>query len=149
MTEGTDMGESLLHRALLANAGFSALAGLGLPIAAEPLEAMLGPGASESVLTGLGLALLAFAGVVWYFVRQPRLNLAVGTLVLLLDDLWVIGSLVLLVGFGHLFTPLGRIVIAVVAVVVAGFAIVEYIGLRRAARARQADDAAVDRGDLK
>ena len=130
------MSDTLLRNALGANAAFSAISGLALPIAAEPLEAMLGPGASQAVLTALGFALLAFAAILWYCRREPRLTRAVGTIALLLDDLWVIGSLVLLLGFPELFTPFGRVLIGAVAVVVAVFAVLEFVGLRRLAGSR-------------
>ena len=51
-----------------------------------------------------------------------------------LDVVWVVGSAVLLVTKALPFTPVGVWAVAIVADIVAIFAIVQYLGLRRMSR---------------
>lgn len=79
------------------------------------------------VLLAYGLTLLAFAG------RDPE-NRRIAWLAIILNGLWVLGSyLGLLLGWFPVNTA-GKWAIALVAEVVALFAILEFIALRRANR---------------
>jgi hypothetical protein len=49
-----------------------------------------------------------------------------------LNVLWVVGSAALLLAAPDLFNRLGQWLVALVALVVADFALVQYVGLRRA-----------------
>jgi hypothetical protein len=50
------------------------------------------------------------------------------------DSVWVVGSLAL-IGFSDVLSPSGEIAVAGVSLVVAGFAIAQFFGLRRLTRA--------------
>ena len=122
--------ESFLRKTLLANALFTALCGLGLILASGALSALIGAvGGTELIVVGVVLLLYAAdlartalgksipRGRVYYFV--------------VMDLLWVVGSVVALWGFPIPFTPVGRWVVLLVADVVGLFGVLQYLGLRR------------------
>jgi hypothetical protein len=126
----------LLPTTLTVNALATALSGLALTLGAVPLAPVLGlPGPLP--LVGFGLALVAFALYVWRVRREP-LDLAQARAVLVMDVAYVIASVVFVVAWPKALTPLGRIGVALMADVVAVFAVLEFVGLRRARRATAA-----------
>ncbi|MDX1522526.1 MAG: hypothetical protein R3264_12940 [Anaerolineae bacterium] len=121
---------SLLRRTLQANAIFSTLSGLLLTIGAQPVTEMLGLSASW-VIFAVGLSLLPFAGFVYFVSRKAPLNRTAATLILEGDILWVIASAVLLFSGWVQFSATGWWAVAIVADIVAVFAVLEWIGLRQ------------------
>ena len=101
---------SLLRTALMGK--ISALIGLDAPF----------------ILALLGVGLVLYATALFFFARQRPISSYVAWTAIAMDDGWVIGSIALLVFAPTLFSPFG---IWLVAVVVAGFAIAQFLGLRR------------------
>ena len=82
-------------------------------------------------LRGLGVGLLGFAGLVYALSRYKFLSRAVVNEIVLLDGLWVIGSVILVAMFGPIFTANGVIIVAAVAAIVAFFAISQFLAAAR------------------
>lgn len=123
-----DDSSRLLRMALKGNALFSLLSGLAMVFFSGRITAFIG--ISPAVyLTLIGAGLIVFALLVWMLSRLPEIRKHLVWLVILLDLLWVAGSAVLLLA--GIFTPGGNWTVSLLAVVVFGFAVAQYIGLRR------------------
>jgi hypothetical protein len=129
----------LLRLTLTANALATAAAGLGVTLGAVPLAVPLGlPGPLPLAL--FGVALVAFALYVWRVRREP-LDLAQAQAVFAMDVAYVIASVALIVAWPQALSSVGRIGVALMADVVAVFALLEFVGLRRARRGTIAAEA--------
>ncbi|HEX6092061.1 MAG TPA: hypothetical protein VFZ07_01845 [Dongiaceae bacterium] len=118
---------------MLADAAVSGASGLLLTVLPGPLSAQIGfaePGYPFAV----GIGLIGYAAWLLFSARRPEVNLWAGRTVILVNVLWVAGSAVLLLAAPGLFNSLGQWLVGLVALVVADFALVQYIGLRRAGR---------------
>lgn len=125
-----DHPATLLRRVLLGNALFSALTGAVCVAAAPALSRMMGV-TQPAVWVGLGMALLFFAALVaWAALRVPDIR-PYGRLIFWADVVWVAASVLLLITGLAPLTPAGVWVVVIVADLVAVFAVLEYIGLRR------------------
>lgn len=130
--------DTLLTRALAANAAFSGLSGLVLLAAAGPVAGWIGlEGGAWLRAIGAGLLLFAAALVGLTRSREPARR-AVGA-VTAADLAWVAGSALLLALFPDLLTTAGERTVGAVAVVVAALAAAQLLGLRRRV-ARSRDD---------
>ncbi|MEM6991483.1 MAG: SRPBCC family protein [Myxococcota bacterium] len=121
---------SLLRRALVANAVFSATTGTLAVAAPGQVAGWLGAVAPTEI-TMIGLQLLAFAGVVGWVARRPRPAPAPVLIISAADLLWVGGTFVLLLFWPALFSPLGTALMLGVAGLVACFAAGQLAGLAR------------------
>ncbi|MEZ4674323.1 MAG: hypothetical protein R2932_08785 [Caldilineaceae bacterium] len=84
----------------------------------------------------VGIGLLPFAFFVAQVARQKPLNRTLVWIVIEMDLLWVIASAtILLFGWPATTTVGGMWAIAIVAEIVATFAILQYVGIRRLGRA--------------
>jgi hypothetical protein len=130
MSVETHAHAQFVRRVLLGNATFGIVTGLIALLWSGALSAAFGL-AQPMVLIGLGEALLLFAAaLIWIALRMPTNQRILGT-IFALDVAWVIASaLVLLAGWAPL-TAAATWAIIGVADVVALFALLEYIGLRR------------------
>lgn len=124
----------LLRRAMQADAMVSGGSGLLLGLLPGPLSALIGFSRPE-YLVSVGLGLIAYAIWLIFSARRPDVNLWAGRAAVVLNGLWVVGSILLLLGAPGLFNTLGQWLVGIVAAIVADFAIIQYLGLRRAARA--------------
>jgi hypothetical protein len=124
-----------LRRSLLANAAFSGLSGLVFVIAAGPIARGIGLG-DPVTLVIVGGSLVLFALGLARNARRPVVSLVEARIAIALDVLWVAGSAVLLLA--SLLNAAGNWAAAVLADFVLAFAICQFIGLRRAERARPA-----------
>lgn len=121
-------GGVLLADALSVNALTSATMGVALLLGAPWLDTAFG--APWPVLAGLGLGLVGFAeAIIWALARPARLRGA-ARLVIAADVGWVLATAGVLAG--DVLTPLGDVLLAAVTVAVAGFAVAQTAGLRRA-----------------
>jgi hypothetical protein len=119
-----------LSRVLLGNAVFTALSGLASLVWGPSLAIQLGI-EQPLILPILGVVFLlsavGLAGIALYTSPDRRLTQAV----FILDIVWVAASVLALLAGWPPFTPTGKWIIAGVADVVAVFALLEFIGLRR------------------
>ena len=124
----------LLRRAMQADALVSGVSGLLLALLPWSLGALIGF-SRPLFLLAVGLGLIAYALWLLFSARQPVVNLWAGRAAVVLNSLWVAGSIGLLLAAPELFNTLGLWLVGVVAAIVADFALIQYLGLRRAARA--------------
>ena len=122
-----------LRRALQANGLFSAVSGLVLLVAAEPISHLLGI-PLPSVLMGIGVALLLYAAGLFRSAIQQSINHAEVWVAVVLNGAWVVGSGVLVLT--GLLSATGNWLVALVADIVLLFAILQYYGLRKIKRPR-------------
>jgi hypothetical protein len=123
----------LLHRLLIADAAISGVTGLALMAGAGMLSTLLG--VPEPLMRYSGLILLPFAVVVFYWSNPARLSRPRVWTVIALNIAWVIGSVLLLAAGLIEPTALGVVFVLFQAVVVAGLAELQYMGLRSLAGA--------------
>ena len=131
--------ERLLRRTLWGNAVFSVVSGAGLVLFATPFAAAASV-ESISVL-GLDLALLfellgvgviAFGGACAWVASRDSLPRGWAQAIFAADIAWVLASLVVM-ALPASWTMAGFAGIAVLALIVADLAVLEYLGLRRLA----------------
>ena len=119
-----------LRRALTANGIFTLVSGAGLMIGADFFADLLGLN-NPLILTAVGLMLVLYAPFVfWVSLRKPILRQAV-IAIILLDLFWVLGSALLLIGGWLPLSTTGKWLVAITADIVAVFAVLQTIGLRR------------------
>lgn len=129
-----------LRLVLRLNAGSSLLIGAAMAAAPGPLAALCltGPGAVAGLdgagwIRLVGLALLPFAGFVLWVAGRPAGRPALVRAICVLDWAWVLGSAVLLAVGWQAFTWTGAILVDLMAVAVAGFAVLQarFLGAAR------------------
>jgi hypothetical protein len=82
----------------------------------------------------LALVILAFALFVFLTLRSVPMNRGQATLILIGDIVWVVASAVILLGDLFSLTAGGRLAVLIVGLIVADFALFEWLGLRRGLR---------------
>lgn len=120
--------DRLLRSSLRGNAAFSTLCGLTSLLAATALAPALGV-PEPMMLTSLGVQLLVFATLLVWLASRPAIRPALALAVVAADVLWVVGTVPLLVA--GVLTPLGSWTAFAIANVVALFAALQYLGVRR------------------
>ena len=120
-----------LRNVLRWNALFSTLSGLFVLFFAETVAQLIGL-ANPMILVVLGIGLLPFAFFVYQVSAMKTLNYKLVWTIIVMDVMWVVGSVILL--FSNLLplTTVGKWSIGLLADVVAIFAILEYVGVRKA-----------------
>ena len=129
MNEQTSDKQKLLRRALQGNALFSAISGALILAINRTLVEFLGLPSSAS-LTPLGIGLLVYAGWLLWNARREKIRIVDAWMAVALDMVWVVGSYALL--FAVRFSSSGKWVVALVAEAVLVFAVMQWLGLRRA-----------------
>ena len=120
----------LLRYTLRGNAAISAVSGVIAILAAAPIAAFMGL-ASPLILVVIGVGLLPFAFLVYKVSTMTAVNPLFIKEILVMDLLWIGGSIaILLIGWPVLTTN-GRWLVAILADVVAVFALLEFVGLSR------------------
>jgi hypothetical protein len=131
------MSKHSLSLTLALDAATSGVSGLLLLTAAGPIAALLSPAgelfglALPTLCRAVGLFLLAFAGLALVAARSKPVRAGLVWEVLAINVAWVIGSAVLVELAWDGLTLLGRLAIVAVALMVAVFALLQGIGLRR------------------
>lgn len=120
---------NLLRRTLQADAIFSALSGLVLTAGAGPLTKFAGL-ETPLILTIMGAGSLLYAASIFYNIRQPFISPAFAWFTIIGNTIWVLASLVILFAGLPLTSPAWW-AIAIAADIVAVFAVLQYLGLRR------------------
>lgn len=124
---------SFVRRVLVADAVISGATGLLMIATAGMLDALLGVPAT--LLRYSGAILLPFAAAVGWLARHDTLPKGAVWAVIAANALWAADSIVLLFTGWIAPTVLGYTFIVFQALVVAAFAELQYVGLRRSARA--------------
>jgi len=128
MTQSTN--DSLLRRALRANGIFCTFSGLFLLIAGAPVADFLAV-ESALVIRLIGVALLPYG---FNLIRETGitpLHRYTGPLAIAGDIAWVIGSIAIIIADPFDLSAAGKWAILAVADIVATFAVIQIIGLRR------------------
>jgi hypothetical protein len=123
------MSSTFLRRALTIDAIITGLTGVMLAAGAPILEGLLGLPAA--LLRGAGLSLLPFTAWLVYLIRKDPLPRTAVWVVVACNAMWAVDSIILL--FTGLVDPtmVGMAFVVFQAVVVAGFAELQYVALRR------------------
>ena len=140
--------ETLLRRALFANASFSTASAATCLLATGAVAAFTGVPAADVSSLGAELGIFAlgiFALLSQDLTRTWARRVVAG--IIALDALWVVGSVVLLV-MPNPLTSAGQWTVGLVALVVADFAAFQWMGWRGMARNEAADVALEATPDL-
>ena len=116
---------SSIRRPLLANATFSALSGLIMITCCSSLGSLLGKIQSMDLLL-LGIGLVAFASYLLFIAYRTPLEKRQVIAIIIMDLLWVIGSVFLLWLRPIVLTETGQLLIILIAAIVACFALWQY-----------------------
>ena len=119
-----------LKRALRGNAIFSGVSGIIALLGAQPLANFTGIGVS-TVLYIIGAVLIFYAVDLWWVSSQEPINQRIAWVAIILDLLWVLGSIGILVSGWPSLTVAGRWTVFFLAEIVAAFAIWQYISVSR------------------
>lgn len=126
-----------LRLALRANAAFSTLSAAVFLAAAAPIAAFLGILSVPQVLV-LGVQLALFAAWLFWLSQRPAIPPWQVRLIIALDVLWVVGSFQTILAPPPQLTGGGKWAIGMVADLVALFALLQFMGLRRIRRSQLA-----------
>lgn len=125
-----ETNDRLLRTALRGNGLFSAVSGAVLVLASRPLAETIGFPWPNTLLI-LGIILLLYALDLFWFTSRETVNLTFAWVAIALDVAWVIGSIALLLTDPVGLTVAGQWFIGLIAEVVALFALVQWLGVRR------------------
>ncbi len=120
--------DRLLRYSLRGNAAFSSASGLAFIAAAGPLARTMGVPDIVS-LPGLGVQLLGFAALLVWLASRGIIRPGFALAVVVADALWVVGTVPLLLA--GVLSPAGSWIATAIAHVVAAFAVLQYLGIRR------------------
>jgi hypothetical protein len=122
-----------LRRALQADTLFSGISGIFTLADATFVANWLGFSTAEATrnVMFLGIGMLAWAVLVLWVSRRPRLTHSLVFLIIEGNLLWVIGSVILLSTGWLPFSTSGKWTVAIVADVAGMLAILQYVGWRR------------------
>ncbi|HET9222133.1 MAG TPA: hypothetical protein VFO07_06500 [Roseiflexaceae bacterium] len=123
---------NLLRRTIQADAVFTLLGGLLLAIDAGPIAALIGlpdPG----ILTALGLLCVGYSALLFLAARRSPIDRGQARAFMLADVAWVVASAAILLGGWAPLNTSGVWSVLIVADIVAVFAALKYVGLRRLA----------------
>ena len=121
----------LLRRTLRGNGIFCGLSGAAFIVGAAPITTFLGL-STPIILLVLGLVLLLTAVSLFRAAAPHSIDYRTGLLYAIIDSVWVVGSVILLLGSWIPFTTEGKWAVGLVAVIVALFASLEFYGSLRA-----------------
>jgi hypothetical protein len=122
--------DRLLRFALLGDAVFETVCGIAFVFGANALAQWTGWNAPTLFIVA-GVLLLGVAALLYWMVRQSQINLLLARVVMLLNLVFAAaGALVLIIFWGS-FTDGARWLIALIALGVGIFGVLEYVGLRR------------------
>jgi hypothetical protein len=123
--------QSLLRRSLLVDGIVSGTTGVLLAVAAGPVADQLG--LPELLLRLSGVSFLPYAAALFYLATRPTVPRGAAWAVIGLNLLWAVASIALLLTGWVDPTTLGVVFTIGQALIVAGFADVQYLALRRLA----------------
>jgi hypothetical protein len=121
----------LLRQTLRGNSIFSIVSGLAITFGAAPIASFLGIADDSLIIAIIGIVILAFAALVWTIQAKTMIDRQAALTIFVMDVIWVVVSLVILVTNAFSLSTEGRWAILIVADIVAVFAVLEFVGLRR------------------
>ena len=121
---------SLLRRTLQANMLFSALSGTLFIADARPIGQLVGIDIPW-LYAVIGVGLLGYAVMLYSAARAEPINPQAAMAFVVMDALWVVGSVVLIEVAWPQLTTAGVWAIAIVADIVAVFAVAQFVGARQ------------------
>jgi hypothetical protein len=127
MDRGVDRA-LFLRRSLQVDGVATGLCGVILLVAAQSVSELIGL-PTPRIASGVGTLLLVYAVALLWNASRPRINRGEALVAVVLNAAWVAGSAAVIV-VGPL-TFLGNLAVAVVAVAVLAFDVLEAVGLRR------------------
>ena len=119
----------LLRYALRANSLFSTTSGLALTLGGPWFASVVGVGPGW-LYRAIGVGLVLYGIGLWSNANRSEINLTEVRWALAMDWLWVIGS-VAVVLLAPAINEAGVWIVGIVGVVVADFAVVQWLGMRR------------------
>lgn len=119
------------NRILQINATATAATGLAMLAGRAFLPPLFGLG-SPLLLDLIAIFFLAYAAGLLYFAARPRVERSALLTFAAADGAWVVGSAVVLLLFWTQFTPIARVLIIGVAIVVDVFAMLQFRAARSA-----------------
>ena len=122
--------EKKLRAVLKGNALFSLASGLSLLLFSKKLGAIMNV-QNADVLHYIGIALLIFVALLLYNAFKSKINKTLIKSIIVQDWAWVLGSLVLLVLNPFQISTTGNILIALVALIVMSFAMLQQRSLQQ------------------
>ena len=132
-TTAIQTNDRLLRSALRGNGVFSTISGAAFILASAQIAAFLGVAPDAAVLIALvGVGLLGWGGLLFWATSRPAIDLTIAIAAIAGDVLWVLGSLYVLLADPFGFTTAGRWATLIIADAVVIFAILQFVGLRRA-----------------
>lgn len=117
---------NLLQKILLGNALFSLISGLVLLVFCSSL-AHIFEVHNEAPFRLLGIGILLFSVFVFWVVKRQNTKLAIS--IIIMDLLWVLGSLLLVIWRPFSISATGQLLIGVAALIVLIFAIAQWKAL--------------------
>jgi hypothetical protein len=131
MNQTTSEHQDLLKKALTGNAVFSLVSGLVIVFANRWLINFLGLSTSVSLgLGAIGVSLIVYAVLLWLSTLRPHIRISNAWLAVVMDVFWVLGSCATVMVVP--FSAAGKWTVIVVADLVLLFAILQWLGIRRA-----------------
>ncbi|MBI1880412.1 MAG: hypothetical protein HYR94_19715 [Chloroflexi bacterium] len=121
---------TLLRRTLQTNGVFSGLSGIVLIAGATQLTSLLGLD-THLILIVVGVVCILYAASLFFNTTQKFVDPAFAWFAIIVDSTWVLGSLIILFTGWPALTSTGWWAVAIVADIVAVFAILQFVGLRR------------------
>ena len=115
---------------LKANALFSLTTGILLVLFHQPIAAWFSL-KIPLILAGIGIGLLAFAYDVWSQSRLPKINENKVKMIIAADFIWVLASIIIILFQLFSFSSGAYVVIAIIAIAVADFGLLQGIFLRK------------------
>lgn len=122
--------DTFLRRALLADAVFETICGIGAIVAANALAEWTGL-LSATGFTVLGVGFLIAAAFLYWMAFARKLNVGLAQAVMIANDAFVLVGIVLLVAFWSSLADGARWLIALVTIDVGILAALEFVGLRK------------------
>lgn len=118
------MENNKLRLVLKVNAIFSAISGLTLMFLNQWLANLMNI-SNSSILLVIGIGLVLFGGSVYWSAVQENISIKKIKLIIIQDWMWVVGSAVIILSQGLGINRIGFIIIGIVALIVADFAILQ------------------------
>ena len=121
---------SLVRNALYANAIFSTISGFSFIFFTQPFSQFLG-WSNLWIMPVVGTGLLGFAYTVYSIAKSEAIDSSKVKSIIFADLTWVLLSILIIVTPIFPLTPGGKWAAGILADIVATFALLQYLGLRR------------------